>query len=192
MEKLIKTSSAIYSVTDCGKVFTQSIYKIPLNTVGREFSGIFKEILKPKRELTKRINNRGYYSVILANSTKMIHRLVCEHFLSNPLNKPFVNHKDGNKLNNHISNLEWCTHKENMEHAFATGLFTKEGRENSIKALIENNPNPRLPDCAIDYIRTNFKKRCPVNGAQSLSKKFNVSTTTISYIVNRKKSYANI
>jgi hypothetical protein len=51
-----------------------------------------------------------------------IHRLIAETFIPNIDNKPEVNHKDGNKLNNHIDNLEWSTHKENCEHRELTGL----------------------------------------------------------------------
>jgi hypothetical protein len=51
-----------------------------------------------------------------------IHRLVIDAFILNPENKPECNHKDGNKLNNHASNLEWCTTSENAIHAFKTGL----------------------------------------------------------------------
>ena len=69
----------------------------------------------------------GYKSVSLwknnIGSSKTIHRLVALTYLTNPNNLPEVNHIDGNKLNNHVDNLEWVTRSENMIHAYATGLI---------------------------------------------------------------------
>lgn len=56
---------------------------------------------------------------------RRVHRLVALHFIPNPAALPVVNHLDGNKLNNSMHNLEWCTHAQNSAHAFATGLTPK-------------------------------------------------------------------
>ena len=68
----------------------------------------------------------GYKTVSLwrnnIGSSKTIHRLVALTYLTNPNNLPEVNHIDGNKLNNHVDNLEWVTRSENMIHAYAIGL----------------------------------------------------------------------
>lgn len=58
---------------------------------------------------------------------RRVHRLVAEAYIPNPLGKPEVNHKDGVKFNNRPSNLEWCSSKENKDHGWATGLYTKRG-----------------------------------------------------------------
>jgi hypothetical protein len=68
----------------------------------------------------------GYYRVNLCKSGKKkpfrVNRLVAINFIENPDNLPVVNHKDGNKKNNKVENLEWCTRSENDLHAFRTGL----------------------------------------------------------------------
>jgi hypothetical protein len=74
----------------------------------------------------------GYLTVTLLSGTgkettkapKLIHRLVADAFIPNPKGLPEVNHKDGNKHNNHVDNLEWVTKSENALHAFAEGLRT--------------------------------------------------------------------
>lgn len=84
---------------------------------------------KLNRYLIHSISNKGYHKVNL-NKEKYkreysIHRLVAMTYIDNPYNKPQVNHIDGNKSNNNINNLEWCTASENIIHAVKTGLRDK-------------------------------------------------------------------
>lgn len=71
-------------------------------------------------------DNDGYLCVVLCKDAKMytkkIHRLVAETFIPNPMGKQEVNHKDGVKRNNRLTNLEWCTREENIQHAVRNGL----------------------------------------------------------------------
>lgn len=82
------------------------------------------------KPLKGKVTTHGYLEVALSNQTegirnvtyKTVHRLIAESFIDNPDNLPQVNHKDGNKLNNNVDNLEWCTAKENIRHAWDIGL----------------------------------------------------------------------
>lgn len=82
--------------------------------------------LSPERLLKQKINKFGYCTVCLFKNAKrkycMVHRLVAFAFIPNPENKPEINHKDGNKFNNSVHNLEWNTPLENKRHAYANGL----------------------------------------------------------------------
>lgn len=77
-------------------------------------------------------NGNGYMIVNLKHNGKQqmrtVHRLVAEHFISNDLELPEVNHIDGNKSNNIVTNLEWCTRSENVKHAVDNGLHTEFGQ----------------------------------------------------------------
>ena len=98
-----------------------------VNRIGevRSFKRNKPRILKP------RANRYGYLKVNLSKNGKMktieVHRLVAEAFIMNPEDKPQVNHIDGNKLNNHVSNLEWATRSENIRHAYDNGLCRGKG-----------------------------------------------------------------
>lgn len=82
---------------------------------------VFSE--KTNRKLKMYKDENGYLNITLTYNGKIkhfrIHRLVAMAFIDNKQNKPQVNHKDGNKLNNHVSNLEWCTQSENEKHAYS-------------------------------------------------------------------------
>ena len=83
---------------------------------GAVHSGYSDKILQPRE------NTNGYFVVTLDGEQVSVHRLVATHFIPNPYNHPQVNHKDGNKKNNHVKNLEWCSTVDNAQHALKTGL----------------------------------------------------------------------
>ena len=110
------------------------------------------------------------------------HKAVAETFIENPLGKPFINHIDGNKLNNNVSNLEWVTRQENLVHAKTHGLL--EGQ----RQFGTKNPRCKLTDNEVMQIRELYQ--CG-KSTKYLAKVFNVSNTHIRDIVNNKvRTYA--
>jgi len=107
----------LYEVSNFGRVKAIG-RKIPMPNSGFV---ITKDIIKKQC-----ISTWGYLSVGLSKKGKTIntfsHRIVATTFVENPLNKPFVNHKNGVKTDSHANNLEWCTSSENNKHATDTGL----------------------------------------------------------------------
>lgn len=78
------------------------------------------------------LNNKGYARVKLGGRYYLIHRLVAQAFIPNNQSKPQVNHKDGDKLNNHVKNLEWVTDQENREHALINGLVADKTKPKAV------------------------------------------------------------
>ena len=76
----------------------------------------------PGKVLKQHIDHRGYCRVTLDFKSHKVHRLVAMAYLPNHHDYPHINHIDGDKLNNHASNLEWCTSSHNNAHAIRTGL----------------------------------------------------------------------
>lgn len=123
------------------------------------------------------LNGAGYLSVVLNGKTRRVHRLVAESFIPRIPNKNYVNHKDGNKLNNDAANLEWCTQSENIKHAFATGLM------NPANLKGEDCPWSKLTEKDVKYIREHYIPRDQIYGGSALGRKFNISQQMVSRII---------
>ena len=143
MYKDVEGFEGLYQVSDNGEVLALS--RTIINKNGREQ-------YFPQKQLTPDIGPKGYARVTLCkNHTThrfLVHRLVGKAFVDNPLNHPFINHKDNNPSNNLASNLEWATHSENMIHAQKQGRLleaqSKGGKTAGISGVRANEEIERI------------------------------------------------
>lgn len=161
IKKDIVGYEGIYAITNTGKVWSYPRWH---NRNGK--------FLSPKN------NGNGYLYVGLQKNGMVkyigIHRLVAIAFIANPLNKKYVNHIDTNKKNNNVSNLEWCTAKENCLHTIKSGHSTT-----GIK-----NPNNKLTEKQVLEIREKYIRYSKWrSNSKILSKEYCVSQGTIVNIV---------
>ena len=105
-----------------------------------------------------------------------VHRLVAEAFIENPNNYPEVNHKDEDKTNNTVENLEWCTHTYNNNYG------TKLGKTKGM-----NNPMSKFDDDVVEYIKSNHKYCGGTMRNKDLAQKFNMSPTHVSSIAHGRR-----
>lgn len=129
--------------------------------------------------------NPGYFSVVLYKDNEVthirIHVLVAKAFLPNPENKRYVNHRDGNKRNNRVDNLEWVTPLENAHHAINMGL-TKSGCD---------HPRAKLNEEQVRYIREVCIPGDRKFGFGALARKFGVGVKAIARIYYNER-YRNV
>lgn len=122
---------------------------------------------KTNHFLKGEILKKGYIRINLScgvNKRFLLHRLVAYVFLKNPDNLPQINHKDGNKNNNCVDNLEWCTNDYNRNHAIKTGLW-----DNIRNKVLENCNDPLKKSGAklnakevlviVDYLNKGYSTR---------------------------------
>jgi hypothetical protein len=105
-----------------------------------------------------------------------VHRLVAEAFIENPDHKPYVNHRNGIKSDNQVSNLEWVTHSENIRHAFDNGLI------NSAKGIAAGN-NKLSEDDVISIRREYLENRTPY---RELARRFGVKHVAVGQLLRRE------
>lgn len=148
---------------------------------GRDFSVSNLGNLRWKGKLNGpsiRVNKYGYCVFTFkrkserATITKTIHRVVAITFIGLDEKRKYVNHIDGNKTNNRIDNLEWCTPGENQRHAYRIGLRSNKGSKHPSNKLKESD--------VLDIVRMlNGKKR-----QEDIAKIYGVSRTTVGAISN--------
>lgn len=122
--KDIKGFEGVYQVSNFGRV--KSLARPLIYKDGRR--GQLKEVI-----LIGTVASHGYRVISLGKKNKkLLHRVVAETFIPNEYNRTTINHKDGNKLNNHLDNLEWNTYGENCVHARKIGLNKQHGENTNL------------------------------------------------------------
>lgn len=165
-EEIFKRFNDILEISNFGTIRT-----IERMVPGRGFKNkVTSRLIKSKVRTIQ--YQHSYPSIRDRRQFLRVHRMVAILFVPNPENKKFVNHKDGNKLNFHHSNLEWVTHQENIDHAIANNL---------------TGDMPKGPDhwnTKLDEIQVKTIRRCLEDGMtqQKIADYFKVHRTCISAI----------
>lgn len=124
-----------------------------------------------KREIKQFVGKDGYVRTQIAGKTRLVHRVIANAYLPEDSERPFVNHRDGNKQNNRVDNLEWVTRAENVQHAYDNNLYPSRSGI--------NNSRCKLTEDQVAFIRDHYIPGDKTYGAKSLSKKFGVAHQTV-------------
>lgn len=122
----------LYAVTKDGRIWAYPRIRKLTSALGKVFNTHHKG-----RWLSPRIDHDGYSWIHIKKNkqatAKKVHRYVALAYIPNPLNLPEINHKNCNKLDNRVQNLEWCTRKENAAHAIANGRYVEREIQRKLK-----------------------------------------------------------
>lgn len=127
--------------------------------------GRIMSLKKPQKKiLSSSLLHNGYEAIYIyqkgIHAARYVHRLVAETFIPNPKKLPQVNHLDGNTLNNHVSNLEWCDAYDNLMHAIRTGLRPV-NVPRSIPCAVTDESGTILHPCGTGHHRRRHRKLAP-------------------------------
>jgi hypothetical protein len=161
----------------------QDIYHLGIYT-GKKISNTGRMIDDDGKEYRTYDNGAGYLSFQIATyrgksgnwqpKLEYVHRLVARHFLPNNFNLPQVNHKDCNKSNNNVDNLEWISRKANIDHAHASGRMQKRYDVGAVTVLTVEE----VKEC---YTRVKMGE-----GLSAVARSMGKPRTTISSILNKR------
>lgn len=160
----------IYLVSTLGRVYR-------LEHEIKDKNGNIKKLKSKLMKTSKKKN--GYMSLQLKGKDFLVHRLVLESFYGKVENKAYVNHINGIRHDNRLSNLEWCTAKENTQHAIKIGNHDVVG---------ENNPFSKLNENDVKRIKLMLKLN---HKKTEIAKIFNISRTTV-YDISVGKTWSHI
>lgn len=157
-----------YEISNLGRVRSKKFYSVAACNSKRLIGG---------KMLRLNVGSWKYFyvSIGLLDQRKkvLVHRIVAENFIDNPYNYPMVNHKDGNKLNNRVDNLEWCTYAMNNLHRCRVLGFGARDKHHNAKLSLE------------DVRKIKFLSEASMHNTE-IASIFNVSRTSISRIVRGK------
>lgn len=167
--KAIPDYEGIYEISNLGRI--KVLNHVVIRKDGKPYT--------VKEKIVKSHVVKGYDQATLIYNGKKefigVHRLVAMAFISNPLNKPEVNHQDGNKHNNTVENLEWVTSAENIQHAFKHGL------------RVPTKGNAKLSIQQVEMIKQRYRDRKKRHwGKKALARELGIAESTIDFITHNK------